>query len=146
MKPATKQDQVYSTALALLQEKKTVSVNQIYETLQTSSGLRVDVRDIHIFLSHLFELVGTGLQPLELRQALLFADAALGYWKSGYAILIVKQRSENAVRLYGIAAGASTGHLIGRSSDYVEAVGYLKNQGISISVWYPLSEYLRLLP
>ena len=140
----TKHKHVYSAALALLAEKKTVSVDQLYEKMQSSS-FQMSTREIEHCLATLFQFAGS-VQPVTVSQAFLFCKAALGYWKSGYAILLVKKDKEGEVLLYGLSSGIMTGHLIGRSADAITANAFLRGRGIAIEEWYPFAEYLRLLP
>ena len=138
-----KHKRIHSAARELLAEKKIVSVDQIYEKMQ-SSGLQVSAREIEQCLTNLFQLAGS-VQPVTLFQALLFSTGALGYWNRGYAILVVKKPEH--LLLYGVScATPDTGNLIGKSSDTTTANGFLRGSGIVVEEWYPFGEYLRLLP
>ncbi len=139
-----KRHRVYSTALTLLKQGKSVSTEQIYESLHAFSDY--SPRDVVQSLRQLFERVGAGLQPVQLHQAFLFAKAAVGHWKSEYSVLIVQGRKneETVYHIYGVVGPhPASAHAYAHSTR--EVLGHLEAQGIRIADWYPLPDYQQFL-
>jgi hypothetical protein len=148
----TKQDveRIYGCAKALLQEKRAISIEDVSEYMRTVINAPMLVADIEECLVRLFEKAGND-PAVDLHQAFLFRDAAVGYWLGVYRILVLQirvDRGENGCFLahafYGVPDDGQA-KLLGISLKAANILAYLKEQGVEIERWFPLADWTKIV-
>lgn len=150
----TEQDveRIYGSARALFQERKTLSLEDVSEYLRTVANTPMESADIEECLTRLFEK-NTGNAPaVELHQAFLFRNAAMGYWLGVYRILVLQvtvERGENgcflAYPFYGVAEDGRVKHL-GIAFGTKHVLEHLKAQGVEVDRWFPIANWTKIVP
>lgn len=150
----TEQDQqrMYGAAKALFRERKRLTLDEVAEYLRTVTKTPMEIADIEEGFSRLFERRGGTLPAVELYQAFLFRNAAIGYWRSEYAIIVIRTSTIVAdgkpwriYAFYGLA-GEEKGKCIGVAAGIGNILQYLKDVGLDIAGWFPLTQWEHLLP
>jgi hypothetical protein len=150
----TEQDQqrIYGAAKALFSERKRLTLDDMMEYLRTVTNTPMEVADVEESFSRLFERRAGNLPAVELHQAFLFRDAAIGYWRAEYAIVVIQTSTIasdgklwRVYAFYGLA-GEEKGKLIGVTGGMGNVLKYLKDVGLDIPGWFPLAEWEHLLP
>lgn len=145
-------ERIYGSARALFRERKTICLEDVSEYLRTVANTPMEPADIEECLTRLFEKNAENAPAVELHQAFLFRNAAMGYWLGVYRILVLQvtvERGEDsrflAYPFYGVAEDGRAKHL-GIAFGTTHVLEHLKAQGVEIDHWFPVANWTTMIP